>query len=184
MNWDTVGEWLKQNAGTGAMLVGSLLTGNAPGAVAAGISLISSATGTTDPAAALQQLQTDPATMVRLKELAFQNEASIRDHIRVMEEMRLKDLQDAHQQQQKTIQTGDNSNDEYVRRTRPKMARQSWYSTMAYIFLFEGAKQLGQGSGASWDLALVLMSPAGAYLGFRTFDKISSMWAGRPPKTG
>lgn len=39
-DWGKVGGWLKDNAGTGAALVGSLLTGNAPGAIAAGISLV------------------------------------------------------------------------------------------------------------------------------------------------
>ena len=39
MNWSDVGSWLKDNAGTGAALVGSLLTGNVPGAVAAGVAL-------------------------------------------------------------------------------------------------------------------------------------------------
>ena len=37
MNWAEVGKWLKENAGIGATLVGSLLTGNVPGAVAAGV---------------------------------------------------------------------------------------------------------------------------------------------------
>lgn len=30
MEWRDVGDWLKSNAGTGAALVGSLLTGNIP----------------------------------------------------------------------------------------------------------------------------------------------------------
>ena len=30
MNWTDVGSWIKDNAGTGAALVGSLLTGNVP----------------------------------------------------------------------------------------------------------------------------------------------------------
>ena len=42
MNWKDVGAWVKKNAGPGAALVGSLVTGNVPGAVAAGVSIISS----------------------------------------------------------------------------------------------------------------------------------------------
>jgi len=67
MNWKDVGGWLKDNAGSGTALVGSLLTGNVPGAVAAGVALVSSATGSTNPNDALAALQGDPTTMIRLK---------------------------------------------------------------------------------------------------------------------
>jgi hypothetical protein len=172
MNWSDVGNWLKNNAGTGAALVGSLLTGNVPGAVAAGVALVGSATGTNDPAKALAALQGDPATVLKLRELAVQEEASIREHIRTMEEMRLKDEQAAHEQQQLTIRTGDTAEDEYVRHTRPMMARQSWYATMTYVIGFEGFKALEVFKvGASWDLAMIIIAPAAAYLGFRSLDK-------------
>ena len=172
MNWSGVGDWLKKNAGTGAALVGSLLTGNIPGAVAAGVSLVGSATGTNDPAKALEALQTDPATVLKLRELAVQEEASIREHIRAMEEMRLKDEQAAQAEQQQTIRSGDSSEDEYVRHTRPMMARQSWYATMVYVIGFEALKALKLFEvGASWDLAMIVMAPAAAYLGFRSLDK-------------
>ena len=172
MNWSDVGSWLKNNAGTGAALVGSLLTGNVPGAVAAGVALVGSATGTNDPAKALAALQGDPATVLKLRELAVQEEASIREHIRTMEEMRLKDEQAAHEQQQLTIRGGDTAQDEYVRHTRPMMARQSWYATMAYVIGFEGLKAADVfKTGASWDLAMIIITPAAAYLGFRSLDK-------------
>ena len=172
MNWSDVGSWLKDNAGTGAALVGSLLTGNVPGAVAAGVALVGSATGTNDPAKALAALQGDPATVLKLRELAVQEEASIREHIRTMEEMRLKDEQAAHEQQQLTIRGGDTAQDEYVRHTRPMMARQSWYATMAYVIGFEGLKAADVfKTGASWDLAMIIITPAAAYLGFRSLDK-------------
>lgn len=172
MDWSDVGGWLKENAGPGAALVGSLLTGNVHGAVAAGVALVGSATGTTDPVKALNALQTDPATMIKLRELAFREEDAIRAHIRGMEELRLKDEQAAHEQQQATIRGGDNAGDEYVRHTRPMMARQSWYATMGYVIGFEGLKAVGAFSfGASWDLALIIIAPAAAYLGFRSLDK-------------
>ena len=135
MNWETVGEWLKQNAGTGAALVGSLLTGNVPGAVAAGVSLVSSATGTADPAQALAQMQSDPATVVRLRELAIQDEASIREHLRAMTELQLKDAQAEHEQTQSTIRSGDNSADPYVRRTRPGQSWVSLFAALVYVFI-------------------------------------------------
>ena len=135
MEWSKVGEWIKGNAGTGASLVGSLLTGNIPGAVAAGVALVSSATGTTDAAQALQALQQDPATMVRLRELALQDEASIRMHIQTMTKMDMDDAQAAHEATQKTIQSGDNAEDVVVRRTRPLQSWLSLVGALAYVAL-------------------------------------------------
>ena len=175
MDWKSVGEWLKANAGAGASLVGSLLTGNVPGAVAAGVAMISSATGTADPAKALEALQSDPGTVLKLRELAVQEAESIRNHIQAMEELRLKDEQAAHAEQQETIRSGDRAEDEYVRHTRPLMARQSWYATAIYIIGFEALKALEVFKvGATFDLAMIIIAPAAAYLGFRTWDKHSA----------
>ncbi len=177
MNWSDVGAWLKKNGGTGAALVGSLLVGNVPGAVAAGVALVSSATGEAEPDKVLATLQAEPATLLRLRELAVQEDASIREHVRLMEQQRLQDEQAAHKEQQDTIRKGDGAEDPYVRHTRPKMARQSWYATAAYVVLFEGLHQAGVfKSGASVELAMLLSAPAWAYLGFRSLDKFK-----RPP---
>ncbi|MCB1699707.1 MAG: hypothetical protein KDI14_02555 [Halioglobus sp.] len=130
MDWGDVGKWIKGNAGTGASLVGSLLTGNVPGAVAAGVALVNSATGRSDPGDVLDALQTDPATLVRLKELAYENEASIRKHLEDMTRLQLEDVQREHHETQETIRSGDNAEDKLVRRTRPL---QSWLSLLAAI---------------------------------------------------
>jgi hypothetical protein len=172
MNWEGVGDWVKKNAGTGAALIGSLLTGNVPGAVAAGVSLVSGATGTNDPAEALAVLQSDPSALIRLKELANDEQANIRAHIEGMERLRLEDAQREHEQTQTTIRTGDTAADEYVRRTRPQTARQSWYGTLTYVLVLEIGHATGLLTvGASWEIATLLISPAGAYMGFRTWDK-------------
>lgn len=172
MNWSDVGEWLKENAAPGAALVGSLLTGNVPGAVAAGVAMVSSATGAGDPDKVFAQLQTNPETLLRLKELAYQNEASIRNHIQSMAELELKDKQVEHHETQETIRSGDNAEDEYVRHTRPMIARQSWYATAIYVIGFEGLKATGLFSvGAVAELSAFLLAPAAAYLGFRSLDK-------------
>lgn len=74
-------------------------------------------------------------------------------------------------QEQLTIR-GDNAEDKYVRHTRPMMARQSWYATMLYVIGFEALKALDIFKvGASWDLAMIIIAPAAAYLGFRSLDK-------------
>lgn len=172
MSWAKVGEWIKENAMPGAALVGSLLTGNVPGAVAAGVALVGSATGTDNPEKALQVFQQDPTTVIRLRELAVQEEGSIRQHLQVMYEAELRDKQEAHREQQQTIRNGDTAEDEYVRHTRPMMARQSWYATAGYLIVFEGLKAFDVTQiGANFELAALLIAPAAAYLGFRTVDK-------------
>ena len=130
MNWSDVGDWLKKNAGKGAALIGSLVTGNIPGAVAAGVSMISSATGTDDPAEALAQLQQDPQAVVRLREIAQREQESIRKHIEEMKRLELEDLQRTHETTQRTIRAGDRAEDRFVRWTRPG---QSWVSLIAAL---------------------------------------------------
>jgi len=172
MGWGDVGDWLKGNAGTGAALVGSLLTGNVPGAVAAGVALVSSATGSNDPAQALQALQSDPATIIRLRELAIQDEASIREHIRAMEEARLVDAQKEQEQTQLTIRGGDTAEDVVVRRTRPLQSWLSLCAALAYVF----TKQ-----DPSTEVLLLLLTLPWAYAGLRQIGKgIDSFKAAKP----
>jgi hypothetical protein len=162
MDWKEVGGWLKENAGTGAALVGSLITGNVPGAVAAGVALVSSATGTNDPAKALQSLQNDPATVLKLRELAIQEEASIRAHVQAMETARLQDLQAEHETTQQTIRTGDQAEDIVVRRTRPLQSWVSLLAALAYVGLVP--------SPDATILGLLLALPW-AYAGLRQIGK-------------
>lgn len=172
MEWKDLGEWLKSNGGSLLGLAGAVATGNIPAGVAVVASMISEATGETNPAAALAKLQADPATLVKLEEIAKRNEADIRLQHRELFRLTLEDRQKEHEQQQDTIRGGDNAEDEYVRHTRPMMARQSWYATMGYVFLFEFLKGVEAiKTGASVELAMLLVAPAGAYLGFRTWDK-------------
>lgn len=137
MSWSDVGNWIKDNAGNGAALVGSLLTGNVPGAIAAGVSLVSGATGTDDPDLALKQLRGNPDAMVKLKALYFENEASVREHIRSMKELELKDQQAAHETTQQTVRNADNAEDAFVRRTRPGQSWVSLFAALAYVFINE-----------------------------------------------
>lgn len=140
--WNEVGQWLKSNATQGAALVGSLLTGNVPGAVAAGVSLVASATGSSDPGKALSALQQDPSTVIRLQELANANEASIREHIRSMTELELADQQAEHRETQETIRAGDRAEDRFVRWTRPGQSWASLGAGAAYVFGVESPDPL------------------------------------------
>ena len=109
---------------------------------------------------------------MRLEEIARRDEADIRAHHREMLRLGLEDQQAEHREQQQTIRTGDTAEDPYVRHTRPLMARQSWYATMCYVIAFEALKALGVfQTGAVVELAVLLIAPAGAYLGFRSWDK-------------
>lgn len=165
-SWKDVGEWLKGNAGTGAALVGSLLTGNVPGAVAAGVAMVSSATGSTTPDVALQQLQNDPATVVRLRELALQDEASIREHIRAMTELELRDAQAEHEQTQQTIRHGDDAEDAIVRRTRPLQSWLSLVGALAYV-----AWCVVNTKDVSETVLTLLLTLPWAYAGLRQISK-------------
>ena len=166
MSWSAVGEWIKGNAGTGAALVGSLLTGNVPGAVAAGVALVSSATGTNDPQEALRALQSDPNTRVRLAELAQQEQSSIRAHIEAMTAMQLQDAAAEHHETQETIRAGDKADDRLIRWTRPL---QSWLSLCAAIvYVFTIASPDG------YVLAALFTLPC-AYAGLRGVDKAIEM---------
>lgn len=169
MNWSDVGSWLKSNAGPGAALVGSLLTGNVPGAVAAGVALVTGATGQGDPERVLASLQSDPAAMLKLKEMAYADEASIREHIRAVAELEAKDRQAEHSETQQTIRSGDNAEDIVVRRTRPF---QSWASLGA-AFLYVGV-MVGRGTEPSIEVLMALLALPWAYAGLRQFGKWSS----------
>lgn len=164
--WSDVGDWLKGNAGTGAALVGSLLTGNIPGAVAAGVSLVTGATGEAQADKVLERLQTDPTTVIRLRELAIQEESSIREHIRAMTELELKDKQAEHEQTQLTIRNGDNAEDVVVRRTRPYQSWASLAAAFTYVAWREVAHQ-----DPSTEVLMALLALPWAYAGLRQVGK-------------
>ncbi len=173
MNWDKVGNWLSENA-TGILgVVGAVATGGSSAGIAAAASMIMKATNENTPEAALAALKANPETLLELERLANAEEADIRSHHREMLQMQLEDGQKAHEQQQETIRTGDTSQDEYVRHTRPKMARQSWYGTIAFCLAITVAVLLDKKPSVELILTIgtLISSPALAYMGFRTLDK-------------
>lgn len=172
MDWSTVGEWVKENAGRGGALVGALLTGGAPAGIAAAISMITGATGEASPAAALSAMQSDPTTVVRLRELYFQNEASMRGHIQSMEEIRLVDEQKSHEQTQLTIRNGDNAEDVVVKRTRPIQSSVSLIAAIAYAFTAQ----------PSIEILMALLTLPWAYAGLREVGKGLITWKGASAK--
>lgn len=129
-SWNKVGRWLKSNASEGAALVGSLLTGNVPGAIAAGVSMVSSVTGKTDPQEVLDALATNPNNVVELKKLALEENKSVREHLETMTRLEMEDEQNSHHETQETIRAGDKAEYWFVKITRPG---QSWLSLIGAL---------------------------------------------------
>lgn len=169
--WAKVADFLKSNATDGVALVGSLLSGNIPAAVAAGAAMIQSATGTDNEERALEQLRTNPEAVMRLKELFYANETDNRRHLEAIELARMQDMQHEHSETQKTIRAGDQSNDEKIRLVRPTMAKQSWVATIAYCIGCFAIESIDSRDIFDMSVAAFLSAPAWAYLGLRTIDK-------------
>ena len=170
MSWSKVGNWLKGNAGAGASLIGSLLTGNVPGAIAAGVSLVSSATGTNDPTGALQQLTGNPESVIKLKELYYKNEDSIRLHIETMHLAELEDMQKEHATTANVIIEGQRVSEKgFEKYSRPAMAWVSLFATISYAFA-------GLYKGTETDLLTIGVLSGGyfAWMGLRSIDKRTS----------
>ena len=83
---------------------------------------------------------------------------------------------DMFKSQQETVRAELHQSDLYTKRTRPKIARQSWYITAVYALssmllpVVPEAWGLGEPS-IDWQIFLVLASPALTYMGVRGFEK-------------
>lgn len=109
---------------------------------------------------------TDPAVLVELQKLKNEME---KEQTRRLE-LQLSDNQAEQATTQQTIRDGDGAKDEYVRHTRPLMARQSWQAGALYIVLFTVLRAFGYGNGPDFEMAMLMLTPAWAYMGLRTLD--------------
>jgi len=82
-------------------------------------------------------------------------------------------------QNQETAREEQRSGTEFVKETRPKLARDSFAAGTVYVLLFEALELFGHGLGADPMLASILYGPCFTYLGMRTVDK----WKGKPGTT-
>ena len=112
----------------------------------------------------LASLPADAQVELTKLKVALEQEATRR------QELQFADKQAEQSQTQETIRSGDNAADAYVRQTRPLMARQSWQMTAIYVMTFSLLHAWGRGTGPDFDIVLMLMTPALAYLGLRTLD--------------
>jgi hypothetical protein len=76
---------------------------------------------------------------------------------------------------QATIQAELHQSDLYTKRTRPKIARQSWYVACAYALLAAVLPSLPTAWGFGrmdfvWEVFIAVASPAMVYMGVRTVD--------------
>ncbi|HCD2862781.1 TPA: hypothetical protein NBL86_002867 [Klebsiella pneumoniae] len=144
-------------------------------------SIVETVNGTINPADQQRVLeqklaQLPPEQLVQLETLKVQ----LQQFQLERDKAQMADQQAAQHEQQETIRNGDNATDEYVRQTRPLMARLSLYSSIAYVMIMSLGQQAGAVAGAfghafsmpepDWDIALMLATPALGYLGFRTLD--------------
>ena len=78
--------------------------------------------------------------------------------------------------QQATIQAELHQSDLYTKRTRPRIARQSWYVTMGYALGTGLSNAIPSAWGMGeitfmWEIFVVLSSPALTYMGVRGIEK-------------
>jgi len=81
--------------------------------------------------------------------------------------------QEADRQQQETVRAELAQSDEYTKRTRPMLARRSWWAVLAYV----GAGVISAAATAipdvptDWTILTVLASPVLTYMGVRGLEK-------------
>lgn len=76
----------------------------------------------------------------------------------------------------KRVQADASSGDPYTQRTRPMIARQSWYAGCGYIGVSVASQLFPQYVAMivlDWGILMAIYSPALTYMGVRSFDKWS-----------
>lgn len=167
MSWSDVGDWIKENANNGAALVGSLLTGNVPGAIAAGVSMVSGVTGTTEPEKALERLKADPKLAIELERVKNERAEEVNRHIESIAIAELEDKQKEHETTAKVIVEGQKAAETgFEKKSRPAMAWVSLLATILYAFV-------GLFKGSPVDLLTITVLSGGyyAWMGLRSLDK-------------
>ncbi|WP_337840497.1 hypothetical protein [Rheinheimera sp.] len=128
-----------------------------------------------------------PAEFVELERLKVELEKEQTRRLELQNQrhqQNLSDQQASHAETQTTIRAGDVATDEYVRRTRPLMARQSFYAGSVYVLLMAVMEAFGKGVGPDWYIAMTVYTPALGYLGLRTLDGFAPFGKGSKDKPG
>ena len=166
--WKTLG----QQVAKFAPLLGGAIGG--PGGAAIG-QLVASAFGAPadDPQAIAAAVQQDPQAAVKLRELELRHRERLEELALERYRAGLDAESERHAQSQQTIRAEAQYGTDYVKETRPRIARMSFYAGAAYALGMEAAKLAGLGAGADTALLGVLFGPVGFYMTMRTLDAFS-----------
>nr|EGT0065554.1 hypothetical protein [Klebsiella michiganensis] len=120
-------------------------TARAADSVASIVETVNGAINPADQQRVLEQklAQLPPEQLVQLEGLKVQ----LQQFQLERDKAQMADQQAAQHEQQETIRNGDNATDEYVRQTRPLMARLSLYSSIAYVMIMSLGQQAGAVAG-------------------------------------
>lgn len=127
----------------------------------------------------VKQLQNlPPEQLVELEEIKSSCEVELSQIEERREANRINAETTRHQSSQETIREEYRQGNDYVKETRPKMARLSAYSTFAYVLVAETARLITDAwadpiVGAQVGVAAILFGPCGTYMGMRTWDGFS-----------
>lgn len=162
MNWKDIAD----TVGKLAPMLGTALGGPAGAAVG---TMISVALGTENtPDAVAEAVKNDPAAAVKL--------AEIQANLKIAQ---LNADTAQHSENQQTARAEQQSGDEYVRRTRPSLARKSAFVTFGYaiatgvLFPVLNAAQDLTLPGPDGFIISALFAPCLTYMGVRTIDAFS-----------
>ena len=109
-----------------------------------------------------------------LKEtLAHQFNTLITTQDHDLEELALEVERDVELAHQATIQAELHQNDQYTKRTRPMLARQSWYGSLGYVATSVMSNLIPAIPilEIEWQILTLLASPVLTYMGVRSLDK-------------
>lgn len=168
--WETLGNTVAK----AAPLLGGAIGG--PGGAAIG-QLVASAFGveSDDPAAMEQAIKQDPQAALKLREIEARHQERLEELAMQRHAAELEAETTRHTESQKTIRAEAEHGTDYVKETRPRIARLSGYATIIYCLVAETARLIteawgGTLAGADVAVAAVLFSPCGTYMTMRTFD--------------
>lgn len=175
MNWKDLGKKVAQ----AAPLLGGALGG--PGGAAIG-GLIASAFGgdPNDPEALAAKIQNDPQSAIKLREIETRHKERLEELALDRHKADLDAETKRHEASQETIRAEAEHGTDYVKNTRPKIARLSFYAGTLYALVSAAAALItlalhGDSSQMFPDPTLLgtLYGPAGFYMTMRSVDAFS-----------
>jgi len=158
--------------------IGNLFGGKTAEVVNTAANIVESVRGAKDPETVLaDRLKGLPAEdLVELEKVTGEIKVELAKVEERREENRLNAETQRHNQSQETIRTEAVHGTDYVKETRPKMARMSGWAMVIYVLVAEVANMISTAwggadlGGANVALAGMLFTPCGTYMTMRTFD--------------